>query len=406
MRRLASVPPYFLIVGLAGLVMLGKTFGLVWEGLTADGVPAGFANKDFANYWTAGKLILDGRVMDLFGPHAGYFVHLTEAFGPDYQWHNWGYAPHYLLLVWPLGFFGYKAAMMLFLAATGLLYWWAARRFAPGTGALLALILLPYVSHNIWVAQNGFLFAGLGLGALALRAERPVLAGIMLGFLTIKPQLGLLFPLLLLVERRWLVIASASVSTLALVALSAAIFGIDAWRGYLGEVVPYQTLVMRELGGTFLAMLTSVYGALRSWGAGADAALLGHMVLAVPALAVIVVALPLARTDADRSVLLLLAAFLVTPYALTYDLGLAMPAIALMASRLTAEQRTHGMWLALAAILPIVMMQIGNLRIPIAPVVLAACFFIALRQAGVPERGLALLRRLRRREAGQASAAA
>src|SRR5690606_10144269 len=131
----------------------------------------------------------------------------------------------------------------------------------------------------------------------------------LLGFLTIKPQLGILFPFLLLAERRWLVIVSATATTVALVALSAIVFGIDAWSGYFSEVIPYQTHVMRELRGTFLWMLPSLYGAMRSWGFGADIALSIHLVVAVPVMIATISGFFLVRSDEDRSILLLIATF-------------------------------------------------------------------------------------------------
>ena len=54
------------------------------------------------------------------------------------------------------------------------------------------------------------------MGALALRRTRPVTAGILLGCLTFKPQLGILFPFLLLFERNWTMIASAALTAAAL----------------------------------------------------------------------------------------------------------------------------------------------------------------------------------------------
>jgi len=379
-----SLPTHFKIALVPGLVALVMTAYITWQGLSGVGIHPGFADKDFANYWTAGKLILDGRVADLFGPHSTYFVHLTAAFGPEYPWHNWSYPPHYLLLVWPLGLLGYKTSMMLFLAVTGAFFLWAVRLFGGPGNRLMWIAVVPFIAHNFWVAQNGFLFAGCALGALALRDRRPILAGVLLGLLTIKPQLGILFPLLLLAERRWLVILSAAASTLALVLLSAAVFGWDAWLGYLGEVVPYQAFVMRELGGTFLAMLPSIYGMLRNWGFDADSALPLHLAIGIPVFLATIAAFFLARTDRDRSILLLIATFVVTPYALSYDLGMLAAALGLLAATPDAQHRRHGLVLALAMLLPVIMMPLGEAHVTIAPFLILAVWLFALRQAGVP----------------------
>jgi hypothetical protein len=141
--------------------------------------------------------------------------------------------------------------------------------------------------------------------------------------------------------------------------LSAAIFGVDAWRGYLAEVIPYQAFVMRELQGTFLAMLTSIYGMLRNWGFSADIALPLHAVVAIPVAVITIVAFFLGRSDRDRSVLLLVATFVVTPYALTYDLGLLAGALAVLATTRIAQSNRAGLLIALAMLLPVIMMPLG-----------------------------------------------
>jgi hypothetical protein len=378
-------PPYRIVAITAPALLVIHIATLVWA-LIDPGTPASVADKDFANYWMAGQLIREGRVMDLFGPHPAYFAHLTDAFGADFPWHNWSYPPHYLLLVWPLGFFTYEVAMVVFLAATGGLFLIVLRILAREAGPMVWVAAGPFVAHNFWVAQNGYVSASLGLGALALRERRPVLAGILLGFLTVKPQLGLLFPFLLVAERRWSMIASAALTTVALVAASVAVFGVEAWEGYFDEVVPYQAYVMRALEGTFLAMMPAFYGALRNWTVMPDLALTLHLLVAVPVALVTIVAFFRVADARYRTALLVLGTFVVTPYALSYDLGLLVPALALLAGNGTAgwpEDRHRIALLAVAMLLPVVMMPLGEMYLSLAPFVLLAVYAIALSEAGL-----------------------
>ncbi len=386
MHDLQKLDPIYRLVAISAAVLIAiHAVFVISAFLSLETLPE-FADKDFANYWTAGKLILNGQVMDLFGPQPDYFHHLQAAFGTGYPWHNWSYPPHYLLVVWPLGFFGYETAMMLFLGSTAAFFAWALCRFVGRGNTMVWVAVGPFLAHNFWVAQNGYLCAGLGLGALALRERKPVVAGILLGFLTIKPQLGLLFPFLLLAERRWSMFASAGMTSVALVATSAAVFGIDTWKGYLNEVMPYQTFVMRELEGTFTAMLPSVYGMFRNWAVGADTALLFHLVVAVPVAVLTIWAFFKAREAQDRAVLLLVATFLITPYALSYDLGLFAAALALLAGGKRdgeATSRGEPLLLAVAMLLPVVMIPLGHLGLSIAPFVILGVFVLALRRAGL-----------------------
>lgn len=378
-------PPYRIVAITAPALLVIHIATLVWA-LIDPGTPASVADKDFANYWMAGQLIREGRVMDLFGPHPAYFAHLTDAFGADFPWHNWSYPPHYLLLVWPLGFFTYEVAMVVFLAATGGLFLIVLRILAREAGPMVWVAAGPFVAHNFWVAQNGYVSASLGLGALALRERRPVLAGILLGLLTVKPQLGLLFPFLLVAERRWSMIASAALTTVALVAASVAVFGVETWEGYFDEVVPYQAYVMRALEGTFLAMMPAFYGALRNWTVTPDVALTLHLLVAVPVALVTIVAFFRVADARYRTALLVLGTFVVTPYALSYDLGLLLPALALLAGNGTAgwpEDRHRIALLAVAMLLPVVMMPLGEMYLSLAPFVLLAVYAIALSEAGL-----------------------
>src|SRR5271155_2432699 len=95
-------------------------------------------------------------------------------------------------------------------------------------GIVLALGF-PGVLWNISVGQNGFLTAALIGGSLVFLERRPLLAGICLGLLTYKPQFGLLFPVILIADRRWLTIAVAALVAIALAALSWLAFGSASW---------------------------------------------------------------------------------------------------------------------------------------------------------------------------------
>src|SRR5262245_55567341 len=74
--------------------------------LTADELTLEVTNRDFANYWMGALLTLDGQQQQLFAWNT-YFPRMQEVFGSDYPIHNWGYPPHSLLLLWPLGYLDY-----------------------------------------------------------------------------------------------------------------------------------------------------------------------------------------------------------------------------------------------------------------------------------------------------------
>lgn len=337
------------------------------------------ANKDFANYWIASRLVLSGEYLDLFGPQPDYFAHMQAAFGADYPWHNWSYPPHYLFFVLPLGPFGYGTALVLFLAATGAAFLLAARAFIGGLRGPVLLFLAAFILLNVLSAQNGFLTGALLLGALALRYDRPVAAGILAGCLTIKPQLGVILPILFLIEGRWTTIAMAALTTGVLVAASAVVFGVEAWQGYIGEVLPYQRGVMYDGVGIFVSMMPSLFGSLRRLGFDGDTALAVHLVFALPVLALACRAMARAGDPHLRACVAIVATFLVTPYSLVYDLGPVATVAAFARISLPGADGTTGLLLVLLSLSPALALMLGLLSVPLAPLLLAAALLLLIQ---------------------------
>lgn len=133
-------------------------------------------------------------------------------------------------------------------------------------------------------------------------------------------------------------------------------------------------------------MLPSVYGSFRQWGSDPNLALLGHFVIAVPVFLTTLAAFFSTGDSRSRSLLLLIATFIVTPYALIYDLGMAVAAVGLMVTPATAENHGDGKWLrmliATAMLIPIWMMPAGAVWLPVAPLFLIAVYAVALTQSG------------------------
>jgi arabinofuranan 3-O-arabinosyltransferase len=373
-----SLPLPWLALGSLGFAFFLYSLFPYLSAALSPSVPPALANKDFANYWVAGQLIRSGETLDLFGPHESYFPHLQSFFGQDYPWHNWSYPPHFLLALWPLGYVNYEWGALLFLGLTFVFYLWAMRAFCGPAFLISFAAAIPFAAHNVRVAQNGFLSAALILGALALRQTRPVLAGILLGCLTYKPQLGILFPFLLLFERNWTMICSAALTAAVLFAASVMVFGTEAWSGYLHDVLPYQSLVMRELKGVFVSMLISPFGYGRVLGLSADSALLLHAAVAVPALALVLTAFWRIRDAELRSVALIAATMLISPYALSYDYGAAAAAIGILAHRTDQGTFLRMLVLLAAALAPIVMIPAGSIQMPVAQLCLVCVLAITL----------------------------
>jgi hypothetical protein len=352
--------------------------------LPLGALPLQLKNKDFANYWMAGHLLHDGKGATLFGPPAAYLEAMRAVFGADYPWHNWSYPPHAALLLLPLGVLGFLPGMAVFLGVTLAVYVCALQSLRPRWTGISVIQLLPFIAGNLVATQNGFLTAALLIGGLALRDRRPLLAGVLFGLLTFKPQLGLLLPILLICERRWLSIAAATATTLALVVVSIAVFGPESWTGYFRYVAPYQTEVMNTLGGDFPHMMGSAFGSARSLGLDAYAAMWVHAPFAVIGFSLLLFGL-WRLTDANaRAFLTLIAGMLVVPYSAAYDFGALATFAALWP--FSGDERKPGpglrALLILAAALPMAILPLGQAGLPLTPVLLLAVAVALLANEG------------------------
>ncbi len=337
--------------------------------------PVNLFDRDFVNYWVGGKLIIAGQHSLLFDP-GGYYAHLKSLFGADFQIHAWSYPPIYLLFVWPLGLLDYFPAMALFLGGTFAFFLFSAhvflRRFAPDAHrGLTALAMAGFVAMMLAATQNGFLIAALMLLALSWMHTRPVLAGLALACLTIKPQLGLLFAVVVLIDRNWRLLGWTALFAGSLAALSVAVFGLESWRGFIQAVVPYQGYVMTHWYGIFLRMMPSTFGSLRTLGVSPSMAFTSHLVVAALALPLIIWMLVKLRDSLERAFVLLAGTFVLTPYAFNYDMGALVVAAALLAqSPSLAASRGTTLLIAFVAVLPGAMTELGRAGLPLTPLVL------------------------------------
>lgn len=344
--------------------------------------------RDFVNLWTAGRLIGEGRALEVFDPPRFMAAH-HRLFSPRLPFHFWSYPPPALLLAAPFALApGYFAGLAAWTLAGWLLLLPAARAMlGPERSRAESALLLacPAVAVNIGLGQNGALTAALLLGGLALMESAPLGAGALLGLLVFKPQLALLLPVMVLAGRRWRVMAGAAASGLAVVALATALFGAESWRAFLEGAAPMQGAMLRSGRGPFVGMMTSVFMAGRLLGWPWTWALAAEAPFA--ALAVWLVWRAWrdgAGTPVQRAALLCAATFLATPQAFNYDL-IPVAFAALVLLRPGGAPRAAWTWsldalVVLAAwALPAAMLWLGvELKIPVAPPVLT---LLALRLA-------------------------
>lgn len=301
--------------------------------LDAMGRPIG---TDFANIWSSGRLVLEGRAAVAFDPDLQRpYQQLLLGMSPD-LFYGWHYPPMFLAIAALLALLPYLAALSVWLIATGVFYVHAMRRIVALDGSDARLVMLVALAYPAALAcathgHNGFLTAALfGLG-LCLLPACPVHAGVLLGLLAYKPQYGLLLPLALLATAQWRAMAAAAVTVVATAAVSVTLFGVSAWQAFFAHAgFTKETILENGAAGWF--KLQGLFPAVRMYG-GSVAMAYAAQILLIVALAVAVVWLWRSRASHEaKSAGLILATMLATPYSFNYDSVLLGAAIAFLAA--------------------------------------------------------------------------
>jgi len=379
----ARARAYLWIMALLNGVTLALLLATSRNGVDRNGHLLG---TDFLSFWTVGRMLIGRRdIYDQSAHIAAQQAYFTQADG----FTAFFYPPTFLPFCWPLGLLDYFPALALWLVVTGALFVLAVtawlRRFPVAAPAWLLIAAFPATLIQVTHGQTAFLSAGLLLlGALWVR-ERPIFSGVLFGLATVKPQFGLLVPLVLLLTGEWRVIAAAAATALALTVASAVLFGAALWHEWYTLTRAAQTAM--DAGTVGYAKMVSPFAGLMLLGvpSGLSYALQG-LISAVVA-AMLAQASWRRRYTAELGALMLVGAVLVTPFVLDYDMLLLAPTLIVVASRGFGPWEKLALLLAFAA--PAFARPIGmNLHVPIMP---AAAFLLYW----------VLWRRLRRNRTGQ-----
>jgi arabinofuranan 3-O-arabinosyltransferase len=303
-----------------GLFLLGCVFEGYW---LIDGARAPIAN-DFVNVWAAGRLVLDGHAAAAYDWTLHREVEVA-AVGHEFEgYYGWHYPPTFLFVAAALATMPYLAAALIWLAATLPAYVAAVRAITGERIGILLACAFPGVVWNMSAGQNGFLTAALIGGTLANLPRRPLIAGVLLGLLTYKPQFGILFPLVLALDGNWRVLAAAAATAAAMAAASLA-FGVESWRAFF-EWMPVTSAAVFADGRAGLNKLQSLFGVVRWLGGSMTAASVAQGLL-VAGLAFALVKLWRAPVRYEiKAAALAAASLLATPYLYIYDFPvLAIP---------------------------------------------------------------------------------
>jgi arabinofuranan 3-O-arabinosyltransferase len=343
--------------------------------------------NDFVNVWAAGRFALDGQAPAAYDWTAHRDAEV-RAVGYDFDgYYGWHYPPPAFFFAAALATLPYLVAAIIWLLTTLAAYVAAiAGILGLRTGVLFALGF-PAAIWNVTAGQNGFLTAAQIGGTLGLLERQPALAGICLGLLTYKPQFGLLFPIVLIADRRWLTIAVAALTAIVLAALSWLAFGSASWAAFV-HWAPLSSHALIDQGALDWYRLQSVFAFARAHGGGETLA------WTVQGIVSLVLAVGLAWLWKSRAAFELKAAalaagaLLATPYLFMYDLVVLAVAVAfLLRLALAREFLSRIEIAALAAagalilIYPYVKTQVGLAAVAIVMILVMHRAFAQARSA-------------------------
>ena len=356
-------------------------FGLVLAskgGVDPRGKPLGY---DFLCFYAGGRMALAGQAAaayDLFQARQAQLAVFPSLGDVVFGWY---YPPTYFLIQAPLALLPYWLAWTVWTAGTGALLTLAVRPALREPGTTWLLLAAPVVLVNLFHGQNGFLMTALLV--LGLRARRrPALAGLCFGALTLKPQLGLLVPVVLALTRQWRTILWAAATAAILVALSVACFGLEPWRVFLTANASLLRALL-ERGILPWPMMTSTFAAASMLGAPPVAAWALHAAWAVFVASVTAWLWWRRAPFAIAASALMLGTLAATPHGFYYDMVLALPPMWLLARR---ARRTGWLPLEREAILaaylaPALVGLAEALKVvPVMPAALGLLFVTVLRR--------------------------
>jgi hypothetical protein len=207
---------------------------------------------DFLHFYTLGKIALLGRgdlLYDIRGQSELIRHIVPEASGYSYVSL---YGPQLSLLLAPLAKLSYGSALAIWLFLNGAIYaacCYAVWRRCPnlqkdGSTILILAAAFPGFFHLIaWGQTSGLALLCFTLAYLALQNNRKFLAGLAIGCLIFKPQLGIAAAVVFVLTTQWRVVAGAMVSAAAQLSIGWLHYGAAVMRQYWQTLMHVQQVM-------------------------------------------------------------------------------------------------------------------------------------------------------------------
>jgi hypothetical protein len=344
-------------------------------------LPSGAPLGDWLAIWTWARFLVEHPATEMYDPSILHAGQAAAGLEPS-QYYPFAYPPSFLLVLWPMGLLAFGAAYGVLLVLSLPLYLWATVGERWRSPMTLAALIAPTTAISIVAGQTGFLASALLIGGLRLAGRRPILAGVLLGLLTYKPQIGLLVPVALVSAKLWRCAASACATFLLLFAVTSAAFGPGIWIAWFAAIPGFSSQVAAE-GGRILHLMPTVMSTLLQIGASPIAARLAQGAATIAVMGIVWASFRSGPTRLAAATLLV-GTLLATPYAFLYDMPIVATAVLWVIQERHDSSGCFG-WgeilvLTIAAIAPMTM-PAETARPPVSAISLVLLLGLILRRS-------------------------
>ena len=273
---------------------------------------------DYISFWVGGMEMNAGLPGNIFNEPL-FKEKQVEELGRYFEGIlPWVISPSFMLYAAPLAKLPYIVSILTFNVLSLIIYAASLWYLFPRRKVLLAMLCMPSVLFCLYHGQTGLMSAALIAGCLFFYERKPLLAGLVLGLLIYKPQIGILFPVAFLAARQWKTIMGAAVTAVSSILLSIFFFGWTIWDLYLfHNAKTFEHLI--ETQHSF-ARIQTVFGLVRVITGSSSIAMIAQAICAV-IVAIIVFMVWRNKLPFElKALVLVIGICFSTPYLQLYDL--------------------------------------------------------------------------------------
>lgn len=339
-----------------------------------NGKPVG---TDFITFYSASKLLQNNAPQALYDKTALYKTQ-KELAGDSVEFFAWHYPPTFMIFVYPLYWFNYYHAWIIWLIITIIPFLLLLNRILPHRLTTIIFLAFPGTFQNIIHGQNGFLTTSLLGYGLWFLDKRNFLAGLFLGTLFYKPQFAILVVPALLVRKNTRALLGVLTSAVFWIITTCLIWGTSPWIDFFTNL-QFASKLIEDGSLPYFKMPTPMAGSLLM-GLSVTTARITQLIFSIIAL---VITMYIWRRDDSlgvRNAILPVAAIIASPFGFDYDLVFLSLTIAWLLKTKSAHTNKRFQWALFFWILPFLAPGFAVLTgIPIASPALCLFLFVSAK---------------------------